>query len=51
MILITIQEIFQGFILEIMTETQTFQRIKKHVNVVKVKIIDIVQNNDKMSIL
>ena len=47
-ILVTIQKTSQRFVLEAATETQTFQRIEEHVNVVKVRIIEIVQSNDKM---
>ena len=47
-VLATIQKASQRFVLEAATETETFQRTEKHVNVVKVRIIGIVQGSDKI---
>ncbi len=47
-VLTSIQKASQHFILEAATETQTFRRSKESVDVAKPRIIDIVQNSDKM---
>ena len=47
-VLATIQKASQHFVLEAAIETQTFKRTEEHINAAKSRLIEIVQNSDKV---